>query len=76
MGGRRPRGLPRGAGAPTPHDIRIAPSTPRLLNAAGGYARALTAVVSQLQLDQGRRYCFLFTDLANPTSNRSYQSIG
>ncbi len=25
---------------------------------------------------RGRRYCFLFTDLANPTANRIYQQIG
>ena len=27
-------------------------------------------------LDGGRRFCFLFTDLANPTSNSIYQRIG
>lgn len=27
-------------------------------------------------LDQGRKYCFLFTDLTNPTSNHIYQAIG
>jgi predicted GNAT family acetyltransferase len=41
-----------------------------------GYASALVAAVSQAQLDAGRRFCFLFTDLANPTSNRIYQDIG
>jgi predicted GNAT family acetyltransferase len=41
-----------------------------------GYASALTAAVSQAQLNGGRRYCFLFTDLANPTSNKIYQAIG
>ena len=40
------------------------------------YASAITAAASQDQLDQGRRWCFLFTDLANPTSNRIYQAIG
>ena len=30
----------------------------------------------QAELDKGRRWCFLFTDLANPTSNRIYQAIG
>jgi uncharacterized protein len=24
----------------------------------------------------GRRFCFLFTDLANPTSNSIYQQVG
>jgi hypothetical protein len=32
--------------------------------------------VSQAELDAGRRFCFLFTDLANPTSNHVYMDIG
>jgi len=32
--------------------------------------------VTQAQLDSGKRYCFLFADLANPTSNHIYQAIG
>lgn len=27
-------------------------------------------------LDRGLRFCFLFTDLANPTSNSIYQRAG
>lgn len=27
-------------------------------------------------LNQGYKYCFLFTDLANPISNHIYQAIG
>jgi predicted GNAT family acetyltransferase len=34
------------------------------------------AAVSQAQLDAGLRFCFLYTDLANPTSNKIYQAIG
>ena len=34
------------------------------------------AAVSQAALDDGRRNVFLFTDLANPTSNHIYQAIG
>ena len=41
-----------------------------------GYASACVAALSQTLLDQGHRYCFLFTDLANPTSNHIYQAIG
>jgi hypothetical protein len=41
-----------------------------------GYATALTAELSQRLLDQGRRFCFLFTDLTNPTSNAIYERIG
>lgn len=41
-----------------------------------GYASACVAAMSQLLLNQGRKYCFLYTDLANPTSNHIYQAIG
>ena len=60
----------------TPHGIRIgAVYTPPEVRRRG-YASALVAAVSQAELDKGRRWCFLFTDLANPTSNRIYQAIG
>jgi predicted GNAT family acetyltransferase len=65
-----------GYGGPTPNGIRIGPVyTPPELRGRG-YASALTAGVTQELLDGGRRFCFLFTDLANPTSNRIYQRIG
>jgi uncharacterized protein len=41
-----------------------------------GYASACVAGLSQAQLDAGKEYCALFTDLANPTSNHIYQAIG
>ena len=41
-----------------------------------GYATSCVAALSQTLLAQGCRYCFLFTDLANPTSNHIYRSIG
>jgi uncharacterized protein len=40
------------------------------------YASALVAALSQHHLDAGKRFCFLFTDLANPTANHIYQAIG
>jgi uncharacterized protein len=65
-----------GAGSETPSGVRIGPVyTPPELRRRG-YASALTAAVSQAQLDAGRRFVFLFTDLANPTSNKIYQDIG
>jgi uncharacterized protein len=65
-----------GFGSPTPTGIRIGPVyTPPELRGRG-YASALTAHVSQAQLDAGRSFCFLYTDLANPTSNRIYVDIG
>lgn len=65
-----------GFGGRTPNGIRIGPVyTPPELRGRG-YASALTAAVTQRLLDRGRRFCFLFTDLANPTSNSIYQRIG
>ncbi|MEU9381186.1 GNAT family N-acetyltransferase [Streptomyces sp. NPDC048279] len=41
-----------------------------------GYGSAVTAAVSQAARDAGAEHVLLFTDLANPTSNRLYQRIG
>ena len=65
-----------GFGGPTPNGIRIGPVYTPPEHRGRGYARALTAQVSQLLLDSGRRFCFLYTDLANPTSNAIYMRIG
>lgn len=43
---------------------------------ARGYATALVAALSQHLLDEGFRRCVLFTDLANPVSNRIYARVG
>ena len=40
-----------------------------------GYASAAVAEVSRRLLAAGHRVC-LFTDQANPTSNRIYQALG
>jgi uncharacterized protein len=65
-----------GWGGPTPNGIRIGPVyTPPELRGRG-YATALVAELSQTLLDGGRSFCFLFTDLANPTSNAIYERIG
>ncbi len=65
-----------GCGGPTPNGIRIGPVyTPPELRRRG-YASALTAAVTQQLLDGGRTFCFLFTDLANPTSNSIYRRVG
>lgn len=65
-----------GYSGPTPNGIRIAPVyTPPALRGRG-YASAATAAASQALLNEGRRCCFLFTDLANPTSNRVYARVG
>ena len=60
----------------TPNGIRIGPVyTPPELRGRG-FATALVAELSQTLLDSGRRFCFLYTDLANPTSNAIYERIG
>jgi len=41
-----------------------------------GFGAAVTAAVSQGALDAGAEEVLLFTDLANPTSNRIYQRLG
>jgi GNAT superfamily N-acetyltransferase len=41
-----------------------------------GYAAAVTAAASQWALDEGAQRVLLFTDLANPTTNRLYPRIG
>jgi hypothetical protein len=70
-----------GWGGPTPNGIRVGPVyTPPELRGRG-YATAVTAELSQRLLDGrlfagGRRFCFLYTDLANPTSNAIYERIG
>lgn len=65
-----------GAGGETPNGIRIGPVYTPPEHRGRGYASSLTAAATQDQLDRGRRFVFLFTDLANPTSNRIYRSIG
>lgn len=65
-----------GASGETPNGIRIGPVYTPPEHRNRGYATSLTAAVSQDQLDRGRRFTFLFTDLANPTSNRIYRAIG
>ena len=65
-----------GYGGLTPNGIRVGPVyTPPELRRRG-YATALVAEVTHMLLDRGRKFCFLFTDLANPTSNSIYQRIG
>ena len=65
-----------GFGSPTPNGIRIGPVYTPPTHRGRGYASALTAHVSQAQLDAGRSFCFLYTDLANRTSNKIYVEIG
>jgi predicted GNAT family acetyltransferase len=65
-----------GYSGPTTSGIRIGPVyTPPDLRRQG-YASNLVAHLSRSLLEDGYRACFLFTDLANPTSNKIYTDIG
>jgi len=70
-----PRSMASASGA-TPNGIRVGyvytPPTFR----SHGYATAIASSLSQLLLDAGHRFCFLYTDLANPVSNKIYERIG
>jgi RimJ/RimL family protein N-acetyltransferase len=65
-----------GYGSETPKGIRIGPVyTPPELRGRG-YATGLVSEQSRWLLGTGRRFCFLYTDLDNPTSNALYRRIG
>ena len=65
-----------GFGNPTPNGTRVGPVyTPPALRGRG-YASALVGQMTAMLLSRGFRFCFLFTDLANPTSNSIYQRVG
>lgn len=60
----------------TPHGARInLVYTPPVWRRRG-YASACVAAVSAHLLSAGRRFCSLYADLSNPTSNALYQRIG
>jgi predicted GNAT family acetyltransferase len=73
--GGRPVSL-AGFSGPTPTGIRIGPVYTPPEFRRRGYATALVADLSAWLLGHGHRACFLYTDLANPTSNRIYVEIG
>ena len=60
----------------TPHGIRIGPVYTPPEHRGRGYGTSLVAEVSAELLAVGYAFCFLYTDLANPTSNGIYQRIG
>jgi GNAT superfamily N-acetyltransferase len=63
-------------GGATPNGIRVNLVYTPPEHRGKGYASNLVAAQSQWLLENGRRFCFLYTDLANPTSNAIYQRIG
>lgn len=65
-----------GWGGPTPNGGRIGPVYTPPEHRRRGFASAVTAALTDRLLRGGKRFCFLFTDLANPTSNAIYRRIG
>src|SRR5262249_21361064 len=65
-----------GAGSETPSGTRIGPVYTPGPARGRGYASNVVAAATRHQLEAGRRFCFLVTDLANPTSNRIYRQLG
>jgi predicted GNAT family acetyltransferase len=64
------------SGGRTPNGVRIGPVYTPPSCRGKGYATALVADLTSTMLDRGLDFCFLFTDLANPTSNSIYAQIG
>ena len=65
-----------GFGGTTPHGTRIGPVYTPPEHRGRGYGSAVTAAVTAERLAAGRRFCFLYTDLSNPISNRIYVAMG
>lgn len=65
-----------GKGRRTPRGVSVGPVYTPPEWRGQGYASACVAALSQAILDEGKEFCTLFTDLANPTSNSIYQKIG
>jgi GNAT superfamily N-acetyltransferase len=65
-----------GWGGVTPNGVRIGPVYTPPDRRSRGYGSAVTAAVTRDRLAEGKRFCFLYTDLANPTSNKIYMDIG
>ena len=56
--------------------VRIGPVYTPVDARRRGYASSAVAAVSRQALDAGAHTCMLFTDLANPTSNKIYADVG
>ena len=62
-------------GGKTPHGIRVKSVYTPAEYRSNGYATSCVAAMSKILLTR-QKYCFLFTDLANPTSNNIYGKLG
>lgn len=71
----RPMSMAGWAGR-TPHGVRVSAVYTPPEQRGRGYATSTVAALSHRLLASGARFCFLYTNLANPTSNEIYQRIG
>jgi predicted GNAT family acetyltransferase len=60
----------------TPSGIRLSWAYTPKEHRGKGYASALVASVTKMLLAEGKKFCFIYTDLANPVSNSIYQAAG
>ena len=65
-----------GCGGSTPNGVRVGPVYTHSEHRCHGYATELVAAMTRHLLAGDRRFCFLYTDLSNPTSNAIYERIG
>ncbi|MFC1946697.1 GNAT family N-acetyltransferase [Chloroflexota bacterium] len=61
---------------PTPNGVRVTMVYTPPESRRRGYATSLVSSLSSMLLQQGKTFCSLYTDLANPISNSIYQQIG
>jgi uncharacterized protein len=65
-----------GVSPPAAGVARVGPVFTPPVHRRRGYGAAVTALASQAGIDEGSEDVVLYTDLANPTSNAVYRSIG
>jgi len=65
-----------GVAARTPNSARVGPVYTPPEHRGQGFGTACTAAVTQALLEGGKSFCVLYTDMANPTSNKIYRSLG
>lgn len=65
-----------GVAARTPNSGRVGPVYTPPASRGRGFGTAATAAVTRTLLEEGKSFCVLYTDLANPTSNKIYGSLG
>lgn len=73
--GGEPRAMAASA-RPTRHGVAVNAVYTPPEGRGRGYATACVAALTRRLLAEGRRFCVLYTDLANPTSNAIYARIG